>query len=61
MRRYFWSYRSDDDGNTYIVEPLTGLVFLNNFSTKADELPRDVIEAIKAAKFIVRIDGKPLN
>jgi hypothetical protein len=59
MGKYTWNYLSDD-GCVYIVDPVSGSVSRNCPIKNAEELPRDLVEAIKAAKFTVRINNKPV-
>jgi hypothetical protein len=60
MGKYTWSYISED-GCVYIVDPVSGNISRNCPIKDAAELPGDLVEAIKAAKFAVRISGKPVE
>jgi hypothetical protein len=59
--KYAWNYIAGD-GCVYAVDPVSGSVLSRSRPVaKAGDLPRDLIEAAKAAKISVRVDGKPLS
>jgi hypothetical protein len=59
MGKYTWTYVSED-GCIYSVDPVSGSVSKNCPIKDAGELPRDFIEAVNAAKFSIRINGRPV-
>ncbi|MDR1072811.1 MAG: hypothetical protein LBL45_03955 [Treponema sp.] len=59
MGKYAWNYLSED-GCVYTVDPVSGNISRNCPIRDAAELPRDLVEAIKAAKFSVRVNNMPV-